>query len=78
MPSKTEYRVESGNTRLTLLGDGKVINGFTVEVFADGKWHLMSTTTPLSHLICQDKAGQRQEADLSALDVKPQGKVPPW
>lgn len=60
------YTLETQSLRLTCLSDADKITGFTLEVRRGDSWVLMATNQPLSHLIYQDKSGNRQEAALVA------------
>lgn len=62
----SDYILETSALRLTFLKEGDDFTGFTLESCSDGQWHTMAKTTPLSHLIYKDKAGNRHEVSLNA------------
>ncbi|HLV36351.1 MAG TPA: hypothetical protein VKY59_14590, partial [Spirillospora sp.] len=62
----TTFTLETDTMRLTCLQNGDEINGFSLDVRDGGAWLPMAKTTPLSHLIYKDKAGNRHEASLNA------------
>jgi hypothetical protein len=58
--------LETQALRLTCLRDGDKVTGVALEVRQGQSWSRMATTSPLSHLIYKDKAGNRHEAVLTA------------
>ncbi|MBZ0296155.1 MAG: glycoside hydrolase family 127 protein [Anaerolineae bacterium] len=58
--------LETDSLRLACLEEGGQITGFTLEVRGSSGWQQVAKTTPLSHLIYKDKAGERHETALNA------------
>ena len=65
--------LETQSLRLTCLRDGDKVTGVALEVRQGQSWSRMATTSPLSHLIYKDKAGNRHEVALAANALNSRG-----
>jgi hypothetical protein len=58
--------LDNGHLRLIFEGEGGLVSGFTLDVYADGQPRRMGALQPISLAVYRDKVGARQEIAFAA------------